>query len=214
MEGTAQQRHCAHCNKNVYNFAAMTSREVEHLLANNEGRLCARITRRGDDSVLKLDGASRPGVAAGLVLAASLAMGNGAGAQSAPVAPNSAKAHLRGTVLRPDGLTPWAEALVVVQDGQNTISTVKTDGNGAFEIIVDPGTYDVAILGNVLVKTRITNAVLHAGDQSLQPIRLVFRESGVQEYVTMGELVSTFHYPISFLFRHPVQYLKHLPHNF
>ncbi|HWF92156.1 MAG TPA: carboxypeptidase-like regulatory domain-containing protein [Terriglobales bacterium] len=52
MQGDDRVRHCAQCNLDVYNFAAMSDLDVEQLIANRQGRLCARIYRRADGTVL------------------------------------------------------------------------------------------------------------------------------------------------------------------
>ena len=52
MQGDDRVRHCAQCNLDVYNFAAMSDLEVERLVANRQGRLCARIYRRADGTML------------------------------------------------------------------------------------------------------------------------------------------------------------------
>jgi hypothetical protein len=52
MPGTDQVRHCSQCNKNVYNLSAMTRREAEALLRETEGKLCARLYRRRDGTIL------------------------------------------------------------------------------------------------------------------------------------------------------------------
>ncbi len=52
MQGNERVRHCPACNLNVYNFAAMSEREVRAVIASNEGRLCARLFRRQDGTVL------------------------------------------------------------------------------------------------------------------------------------------------------------------
>jgi hypothetical protein len=56
MTGDERSRHCSECNRNVYNFAAMTSAEIEELVAaNSGGRLCGRLYRRADGTVLTSD---------------------------------------------------------------------------------------------------------------------------------------------------------------
>jgi hypothetical protein len=52
MMGTERARFCTRCDLNVYNLSSMTKAEAEHLIANNEGRLCVRFYRRADGSVL------------------------------------------------------------------------------------------------------------------------------------------------------------------
>jgi hypothetical protein len=55
MSGDARARHCAQCKLNVFNIAELTEVEVRSLLSNREGRVCARIYRRADGTVLTKD---------------------------------------------------------------------------------------------------------------------------------------------------------------
>lgn len=55
MEGDERVRFCRLCSLNVYNFSDMTRAEVEALVAKTEGRLCGRLTRRADGTVLTKD---------------------------------------------------------------------------------------------------------------------------------------------------------------
>ena len=55
MTGDERTRHCAECNHNVYNLSAMTRAEAERFLENAEGRVCLRLYRRADGSVLTRD---------------------------------------------------------------------------------------------------------------------------------------------------------------
>jgi hypothetical protein len=45
-------RYCSQCNLNVYNLSEMTREQAEAILYKNEGRLCARIYRRSDGTIL------------------------------------------------------------------------------------------------------------------------------------------------------------------
>lgn len=55
MDGDSRVRHCTLCSLNVYNFAEMTRDEVRELLARSEGRVCARLYRRADGTVITRD---------------------------------------------------------------------------------------------------------------------------------------------------------------
>lgn len=55
MNGNDRARFCSQCNKNVYNFSAMTRTEVESLIREKEGRLCGRFYRRRDGRMLTKD---------------------------------------------------------------------------------------------------------------------------------------------------------------
>ena len=55
MRGDDRSRWCAQCRLNVYNIAAMTREEASALILAKEGRLCARIYRRADGTILTRD---------------------------------------------------------------------------------------------------------------------------------------------------------------
>jgi len=55
MYGNERKRHCSEYKLNVYNLSEMTQREAENFLINSEGRVCLRIFRRNDGTVLTKD---------------------------------------------------------------------------------------------------------------------------------------------------------------
>ena len=57
MSGDARVRHCAKCQLKVFNFAELSSEEARQLLRQSAegGRICARIYRRFDGTVLTRD---------------------------------------------------------------------------------------------------------------------------------------------------------------
>jgi Carboxypeptidase regulatory-like domain len=55
MEGSERARHCGLCSLNVYNISEMTAGEVTNLIAGTEERVCARIYKRTDGTVLTKD---------------------------------------------------------------------------------------------------------------------------------------------------------------
>jgi hypothetical protein len=52
MMGDHRIRHCAECQLNVFNFSALSEAEIEDLLQNSEGRICARFYQRADGTML------------------------------------------------------------------------------------------------------------------------------------------------------------------
>jgi hypothetical protein len=48
-------RHCAQCNLRVYNLSALARQDAEQLIHQSEGRLCVRLYRREDGTVLTQD---------------------------------------------------------------------------------------------------------------------------------------------------------------
>jgi hypothetical protein len=55
MPGDDRVRLCPQCRQRVYNLAALSRREAEDLLRQAEGRLCVRLYRRADGTVLTDD---------------------------------------------------------------------------------------------------------------------------------------------------------------
>jgi hypothetical protein len=55
MQGTERARFCGECQHHVYNLSALTRREAEELIQRTEGRLCVRLYRREDGTVLTQD---------------------------------------------------------------------------------------------------------------------------------------------------------------
>ena len=55
MRGDDQVRFCKHCSLNVYNLSAMSREAAERLVAEREGRLCIRMYRRLDGTVVTAD---------------------------------------------------------------------------------------------------------------------------------------------------------------
>lgn len=52
MVGDDRVRYCAKCELSVYNFADMTRDEIAELVARREGRICGRLYRRQDGTVV------------------------------------------------------------------------------------------------------------------------------------------------------------------
>jgi hypothetical protein len=55
MKGDDRVRHCASCKLNVFNVREMTKAEVEDLIDRTQGRLCMRLYKRWDGTVLTAD---------------------------------------------------------------------------------------------------------------------------------------------------------------
>ena len=55
MAGDERVRHCGDCRQNVYNIAAFSRREATQLLQQRSGRVCLRIFRRPDGTVITDD---------------------------------------------------------------------------------------------------------------------------------------------------------------
>jgi hypothetical protein len=220
MSGTARTRHCEACNKTVFNFEAMSVREIEELAYNTGGHFCARVPFRADGSVKTLDGQSRPSVAAGLVLAASLTFPSVSLAQTASETSGQSKAHLEGRILLPDSSGPAAGAFIALMSNHQIIASAHTDSNGKFDLDAPPGKYDIAFGSDIANTFRIVGYELHDGDQSLsalplqaQPTTTVTVEANTNDLASVGALESIVHYRFFwYFFQHPIRYMKSLHH--
>ena len=55
MKGDDQVRFCSQCSLNVYNLSEMKRGEAEAFIAKSEGRVCIRLYRRDDGTVITKD---------------------------------------------------------------------------------------------------------------------------------------------------------------
>lgn len=55
MAGDDRARRCALCDENVYDLSALTAVEAVRLIATHEGKLCARLHRRRDGTLITSD---------------------------------------------------------------------------------------------------------------------------------------------------------------
>jgi hypothetical protein len=55
MSGDDRVRHCASCDKDVFDLSALTRDEAEALLIEKKGKLCAQYYRRDDGTILTAD---------------------------------------------------------------------------------------------------------------------------------------------------------------
>jgi hypothetical protein len=91
MAGDERVRFCEQCSLHVYNISALTSEQVKSLIASTEGRICARLYRRADGTVLTRDCPvglkalkRRVSKSAAAALTALLSLASGAFGQSKP----------------------------------------------------------------------------------------------------------------------------------
>jgi hypothetical protein len=166
MAGDDRVRHCALCDLNVYNFAELTRDEIRELLARTGGRVCGRLYRRADGTLLTRDCPSgleavrrrvsrfASAVMAALVSVAPLGCATNGLLRSrsrielhAEAAARSEHAVFTGMVIEPQG-NPLPGVTVIVRDeATGHESTVITDSNGAFNIAsLSDGRYRIEAL--------------------------------------------------------------------
>jgi len=220
MSGTAHTRRCVACDKTVFNFEAMSASEIEELARKTDGHFCARVPFRADGSVKTLDGQSRPAVAAGLVLAATLAFPSVSLGQTVSGIAGQPKAHLTGSILLPDSSGPLPGAFIALLSNHQIIASAHSNADGTFDLNAPPGKYDIAFGSDISNTFRIVGYELHDGDQSLsalpllvQPTTTVRVESNTSDLALVGELTATVSYRFFwYFFKHPIRYVKSLHH--
>jgi Carboxypeptidase regulatory-like domain len=55
MSGDERVRHCRLCDLHVYNISELTPKQVQSLIEHSDGRICARLFRRADGTVITRD---------------------------------------------------------------------------------------------------------------------------------------------------------------
>ena len=217
MPGGPRARHCEACGKQVHNFAMMSAREIEKLVARADGELCARITRRADGSLVTLDARPSVGLAAQVVMSASMVLGAaGAVAQSAGGQGADGQAVLTGTLLNADGSRPLEGAQIVVSSGTEQVANVRSDAEGKFRISVPPSSYDVKIIEGH-AQTTLRALLLVEGEQELPVFPIgttstITVTADMSGYTTTGGELATVHYSLGYILRHPIVYARHLTH--
>jgi len=158
MAGTDQVRHCTLCNKNVYNLSAMTRGQAEALLRETEGRLCARLYRRADGTVLTENCpvgiraiGRRISWVAGAAMSAVATLSSAAAAQfpffPIPSALQEAKAAVSGVILDITGRGISDAKVVITQAGSKSRQLTNTDGAGSFRIeSLAAGAYTIQVV--------------------------------------------------------------------
>ena len=167
MKGDARTRHCSLCALNVHNVAGMTASEVERLVGQSNGRLCVRLIRRADGTVMTNDcpiglRAYRRRVAgmASAMFAAVLSLFSVSYGQKDETSRtldgskvkisrwdnNHGVTSLRGTVVDPNGAVIPGAAIFLRIAGQEKETTTFSDSDGTFSFSrVAAGTYVVEI---------------------------------------------------------------------
>jgi len=167
MKGDDRTRHCDLCELNVHNVAGLSAGEVQGLVATSDGRLCARLFRRVDGTVITRDCPvglrkyrKRLAGIASTVFAAFLSLLSTSYAQkekdSKKVDASEIKivrteektgaSTIRGAVVDPMGaVIPNAE-LELVQNGKTVSQYVRSDADGEFNIGgLREGIYEIRI---------------------------------------------------------------------
>lgn len=216
MSGDREVRFCDQCQLHVYNISEMTRERVEELLTVKEGRICARLYRRADGTVLTKDCPvglrairRRLGRIAGaalttLVSLAASVLGHmpaRAGEQKSTAGqavhstnllglkPQTERALLWGIITDPQG-APVAGAHVTISSEQTKYKrTIKSDSKGQFKFgLLEPGLYTLKIESTFFQSFERTHFNLHSNDELRYDVSLNL--GGTVGVVVIDELPS------------------------
>jgi hypothetical protein len=216
MSGDDRVRSCDLCNLHVYNIARLTRKEAESLIAGAEGRICARLYRRVDGTIITKDcpvglRAIRRRVArtAGAVFATivglfSVVLGQkpsekdkAACRQQVTISRSDSQteaAVISGTILDPNGATIPGAVVTVVSNEKNG-PTIKTKGDADGSFIVTPlpaGSYQLKVLAASFKSLVISDIKLAKKELIKLDATLLFDQATVTVGIIGGpELLNT-----------------------
>jgi hypothetical protein len=209
MSGDERARFCNQCRLHVYNISEMTRPQVASLIASTEGRICARLYRRTDGTVLTRDcpvglRALRKRISrrAGAVLTAILSLGSGLIGQTKPQEDKTCARivalKIKRTIVK-DGLGVFtgvvmdemgavivgAKITLINQDSKEKLTATSAD-DGAFKVSdLAAGKYTFEIEAVGFKKPKLTELVVHAKEVVRVDVTLQFKG----ETITVGVLV-------------------------
>ncbi len=176
MTGTDRARFCQSCKLNVYNISALKHAEIEKLIIKTDGRICGRIYRRMNGTVLTKDCPvglvnirKRSAKFVGAIFASILSLVSINFAQkndnkhektgSAQITRNQIvdeKSLIKGIVLDQNGaLIPNTGITLINLENKKSISA-KTDENGVYKLnTIDDGDYKLLINADNFILSRI-----------------------------------------------------------
>ena len=186
MSGTERVRHCGQCDLRVYDISQLTRGQALDLITNNEGRLCLRLHRRADGTVITRDcpvglRALRRRVAwrASAMLTAILSLSASVFTQTRSQEKQSCdnnlvriekqqsaneKGTISGIVLDPNGAIVPGAKVTLREAGKKKIS-ISTNDRGEFLFgDLKQGEYSLEIVSNGFAKVILSRVSLQKGE--------------------------------------------------
>lgn len=167
MTGDERVRFCSSCNLHVYNIAELTRKQATKLITETEGRICGRIYRRSDGTVITKDcpiglRAIRRRVArvTGAVFATVVALSSAVFGQKPAAKDESCKQQvsisrknseadetlLLGTILDPQGAVVRGAEVKITDRKSRTSVKFTSDDAGNFRVSkLEIGVYDMVV---------------------------------------------------------------------
>jgi len=209
MKGDDRVRLCEDCKLHVYNFSAMTPPEIEALMSQREGRLCARLYQRTDGTtltrncpvgfratLLRASGFATATLSTLLSLVPALSAQSAQKRDAVPQAQVD-PAALFLEVIDPTGAVIPNAQVTIKNESTRTESVVRTDDSGRTRVTGLPkGQYEVVIISPGFATKTLAHISLPNPE-----LRRVQLDLGVMgEVVVVGELAPEHGNPIKKLF--------------
>ena len=213
MEGDEKKRFCGQCSLHVYDVSAMSRGEAEALIARTEGRLCMRLYRRADGTVITRDCPvglravrRRVSRAAGAAFAAVLSFLSVPLAARASVSQGRAVTgrikiertqsksadsllRLSGTVFDINGAVVVNARVKLVRDGEKVECLVDSNDEGVFSFdSLRPGSYTLSISSPGFVIFTEKKLVLKPGEDVSVGVTLEVLPGTQGITVTVGDI--------------------------
>jgi hypothetical protein len=193
MSGANSVRFCEQCQLRVYDFSQLTRREAESLVARTGGRICGRLYRRADGTVLTKDcpvglrafrrrvgRTAAASLAALLSLAANVfgqnitrAKSVGASDRRATLSraflrlhPQEGRATFWGVVTDPAGAAVARAKATILNEQTKYQRTIEADDKGQFKFgLLEPGLYTLNIEAAGFQTYMRKNLSLHSNEE-------------------------------------------------
>jgi hypothetical protein len=186
MTGDDRVRFCEQCSLRVYNISAMTRTDAEALIANTEGRICARFYRRSDGTIITRDcpvglRAIRRRVArvAGAAFAAIMSICSSVAWQKPSKDKSSCQQQVRmtrkvadsaidegvvaGVIFDPNGAVVAGAKITITNQKTKTSRETESDAEGKFSFAsLSPVSYDLTLTKNGFKKLELKSVTLAA----------------------------------------------------
>ncbi len=190
MTGDDRVRFCDECKLQVYNIGEMTRAEAEALIAKTEGRLCARIYRRADGTVITRDcpvglrairrrvtKSATAAFVAVMALAATV-FGQKPGSKDKnscrqqvvmtrdATQTTNGLSTVTGQILDPNGASIAHADITITAEGNGKSLTTSSDDEGKFMMAgLESGTYTIGLKSPGFRNLRITEVKLKSSEK-------------------------------------------------
>jgi len=204
LAGDDRVRFCDHCSLQVYNIAGLTRREATELITRRQGRLCARIYRRADGTIITRDcpvglrairrRTARIAAAtfAVVVTLASSVFGQKPGSKDKNACrpqviinkdvnqTQNGLSALNGTVSDANGAVIVGANITIKAPSIATPLTAVSDAEGKFVIAsLEPGLYKIIVEANAFNKLQIDDVKLAANQTLKLDVTLMVKSSSM-----------------------------------